>query len=120
MARSRTGPAAALAAIALSLAFAPAAHADAFDRIFKEYQSTGAIVACHFTEAELKEAKGEVPNDIEAYAPDFPNALEGALEQRAGGACQKPAQPSTSSGGTPVAPTTTPTTAAPPPAPGAT
>jgi hypothetical protein len=120
MARSRTGPAAALAALALSLALAPAAFADAFDRIFKEYQSTGSIVACHFTEAELKEAKGEVPNDIEAYAPDFPNALEGALEQRAGGACQKPGQPAAGSGGAAAPPTTTPTTTTAPPAPGAT
>ena len=117
MARSRTGLAAALAALALPLAFAPVAHADAFDRIFKEYQSTGSINPCHFSEAQLKEAKGEVPNDIEAYAPDFPNALEGALEQRAGGACQKSSSgtPAPSSGGTaaPPATTTTPTTAAP-------
>ena len=88
MARTRTGLLAALAALCLPLALAPAAHADAFDKIFKEYQSTGKITACKYTEAELKEAKGEVPNDIEAYAPDFPNALEGALEQRAGGACK--------------------------------
>src|SRR5690242_13668237 len=106
MAGSRTGLAAVLAALALPLVFTSVAHADAFDRIFKEYQSTGSINACHFSEAELKEAKGEVPNDIEAYAPDFPNALEGALEQRAGGACQKSSSGAAApaSGGTPAAP----------------
>lgn len=121
MARARTSLLAALVALTLPLAMAPAAHADAFDRIFKEYQSTGTIVACHFSEAGLKQAKGEVPNDIEAYAPDFPNALETALEQRAGGACDSAQQKQQSSGGA-VAPTTTPTTpaASTPAAPGST
>jgi len=113
MARTRTGLLAALTALCLPLAFAPAAHADSFDKIFKEYQSTGKITACKYTEAELKEAKGEVPNDIEAYAPDFPNALEGALEQRAGGAC-KGGQPAATTTPSAAAPGATPTTPAPP------
>src|SRR3954453_275044 len=106
MLRTRIGLLAALAALTL----APAAFADAFDKIFKEYQSTGKITPCKYSEAELKQAKGEVPNDIEAYAPDFPDALEGALEQRAGGACSKPAAGAPqSSGGAPAPPTATPT-----------
>src|SRR3954453_19975575 len=109
MLRTRIGLLAALAALTL----APAAFADAFDKIFQEYQSTGKITACKYTEAELKEAKGEVPNDIEAYAPDFPNALEGALEQRAGGAC-KGGQAAATTTPAAAAPTATPTTPAPP------
>lgn len=112
-----------LAALALPLAFAPAAYADAFDRIFKAYQSTGSIDACRFSEAELKEAKGEVPNDIEAYAPDFPNALEGALEQRAGGACRPSSSGAgaPSPGGTPAAPGAVPAATTPAaPTPGST
>ena len=123
MARTRTGLLAALAALCLPLALAPAAHADAFDTIFKEYQSTGKISACKYSEAQLKQAKGEVPNDIEAYAPDFPNALEAALEQRAGGGCAG-GQPATTTPAA-VTPAATPTTPAPPaatttPAPAAT
>jgi hypothetical protein len=111
MSRPRT--LAALVALTLPLALAPAAHADAFDKIFKDYQSTGTIDACKYSEAELKQAKSEVPNDIEAYAPDFPNALQGALEQRAGGACDTEQPTSTTPAATPgtVTPptTTTPT-----------
>ncbi len=92
MRRSRAPLLLATLGLLLSLALAPAALADAFDRIFKDYQSTGKINACKYSEAELKQAKGEVPNDIEAYAPDFPNALQSALEQRAGGACGKGGQ----------------------------
>jgi hypothetical protein len=114
VARTRTGLLVALLALSLPLAVAPAALADTFDRIFQDYQSTGKIDACKYTEAELKQAKGEVPNDIEAYAPDFPNALQAAIELRAGGACNTATQ-----GGTPAPPaTTTPTTTTPaPPAP---
>ena len=102
MARTRTSLLAAVAALALPLAAAPAARADAFDRIFKEYQSTGSINACHFSEADLKEAKGEVPNDIEAYAPDFPNALRGrARAARRRRAATRPRQREASGGARP-------------------
>src|SRR3954452_8174229 len=98
-----------LAALALTLALAPAAHADAFDRIFHEYQKTGKIDPCHFSRQDLEKAQGQVPNDIEAYAPDFPEALQAAAEQRAGGACaQKQAAvpaPAATPGATPPAAT---------------
>src|SRR3954453_22875665 len=103
-----------LAALALTLALAPAAHADAFDRIFHEYQKTGKIDPCHFSRQDLEKAQGQVPNDIEAYAPDFPEALQAAAEQRASGAC---AQKQTA-GEPAAAPAATPPGAA--PAPGAT
>jgi hypothetical protein len=116
MVRNRIALLAALATLGL----APAAHADAFDRIFKEYQSTATIDACKYSEAELKQAKGEVPNDIEAYAPDFPNALEGALEQRAGGACASGGSTTTTpAAGTPAPTVPTTTTATRPTTPAA-
>jgi hypothetical protein len=86
------------AAHCLPLAAAPAAHASAFDRVFTAYQKTGTIDPCAFNDATLTKAKNQVPNDIEAYAPDFPNALQAAIEARAGGACK------TGAGGTPGTP----------------
>jgi cobalamin biosynthesis Mg chelatase CobN len=123
MARTRTGLLAALAALTLPLALAPAAHADAFDRIFKEYQSTGKIDACKYSEAELKQAKDAVPNDMEAYAPEFRDILQGALEQRAGGACVTPSRPATTTttpaaaGGTATTPAAPGSTVTPSPTP---
>lgn len=98
-----------LALLSLALLTAPAAaRAGTFDRIFKEYQRTGRIDPCKYSEGDLKSAQGSVPNDVQAYAPDFPNALQAAIEQRAGGSCapgrQQPA---------PAAPATSPTTTAP-------
>jgi hypothetical protein len=124
MARSRTSLAAALAAACLTLAAAPAAQADAFDRVFKEYQSSGKIDACKHSEDELKSAGTSIPNDIDAYAPDFRNALQVALEQRAGGSCDSDGGAAAAGGGAPApgAPATTPTTstAEAPAAPGST
>lgn len=121
--RVRSIRATTLAAAALALAAAPSAHADAFDRIFHEYQQTGQITPCKYSQSELEQAQDEVPNDVEAYAPDFPAALETALEQRAAGGCDKPASPSPSAGGaTPAAPSGQPPAGSPPapPAPGVT
>ncbi len=101
-----------LAALALGLVAAPAAQADAFDRIFHEYQKTGKVDPCKHSQKDLEKAQGQVPNDIEAYAPDFPNALQAAAEQRASGACAKgqksapataPAAAGTAPAGTPPA-----------------
>ena len=85
MAGTRNRLLAACAALCLPLALAPAAFADAFDRIFKEYQSSGRITACKYSESELKDAQGQVPNDIEAYAPDFPLARASIAPSSASG-----------------------------------
>lgn len=118
MARLRTSLIGALLALSLPLAFAPAAHADAFDRVFEEYQDSGRIDACEHTEKELEQASSDIPNDIDAYAPDFRNELEASLELRAGGGCesdeQDPAQGGTAAPGDPA--TTTPAATAPAPA----
>jgi hypothetical protein len=97
---------------------APSAHADAFDKVFKEYQGSGKIDACKHSESELKSADSSIPNDIDAYAPDFRNALQAALERRAGGGCDTGAA-TTTQGGTAApgtAASTTPATTTPAPA----
>jgi hypothetical protein len=101
------------------LALAPAAQANAFKDIFGAYKKTGKVDACKWTAQQLADAKGQVPNDIEQYAPDFPNALDDAIQRRAAGGCDQqaaatttPAGPSSGSGGptatTGVPPGTTP------------
>lgn len=77
----------AAAVLALVLAVPAVAHADAFDDVFADYQRDGQISPCKHSEAELRQAKSAVPNDIEQYAPDFPDALDQALEARARGGC---------------------------------
>lgn len=78
-----------LCALPMALASAPAAHADAFTDVFKAYAKTGAIDPCKFTPAQLTQAKGQIPNDYEQYAPDFKDAIDAAAKARAAGACKK-------------------------------
>ncbi|MCW3013111.1 MAG: hypothetical protein JWO02_203 [Solirubrobacterales bacterium] len=122
MPRRRRLSLALLCALPLALAGAPAAHADAFTDVFKAYSKTGTIDPCKFTPAQLKQAKGQIPNDYAQYAPDFKDAIDAAAKARAAGACKDktsgtttspsgpaagPASGSSSSGtGTPAAGTT--------------
>ena len=104
------------------------AFADAFDDVFADYQKDGKIDACQHTEKELRDARSQIPNDIEQYAPDFPDALDAAREQRARGGCKDDATATNASqdtggaaapGSTPPA-ATTPTTPTAPATTGAT
>lgn len=117
--RRRSAP---LLAVLVALAAAPAARADAYDEIFKEYQSSGRIDPCAHSEADLEQARSQIPNDIDAYAPDFRNALQAATEVRAGGACRTPrpgaAAPEQDAGTAPAAPGATSTLPPGPPAAG--
>jgi cobalamin biosynthesis Mg chelatase CobN len=96
-----------LAVLAGALAAPAAAQADAFEDVFADYQKDAKIDPCAHSQAELRAAKGKVPNDIEQYAPDFPDALDEALEARARTSCAKP------TGGAAAAVATTPTQPAP-------
>jgi hypothetical protein len=93
------------------LALAPAAQANAFKDIFGAYKKTGRVEACTWSAAQLADAKRQVPNDIEQYAPDFPNALDDAIQRRAAGGCSKsaaaPAATAPAAGGAPPGPTAT-------------
>ena len=73
---------------ALLLAVPATAAADAFDDVFADYQKDGRINACRHSDDALRDARKDIPNDIEQYAPDFPDALDEALERRARGECQ--------------------------------
>jgi hypothetical protein len=84
--RTRVTLGACLVALVCALT-APAAYGDAYDRVFADYQKDGRIDPCRHSEGELRTAKGQIPSDIEQYAPDFPAALDDALEQRARGGC---------------------------------
>ena len=97
-----------LAAALLALAASPALAKGGFDDVFKDYSGDGRIDPCKHSAAELQKARGDIPPDIEQYAPDFPEALDQAIEARAKGRCSKQA-----------AQTTTPTTNAAPAAPAA-
>lgn len=75
------------AGLAALLVFAGAAWASPFTTLYNEYRQTGQITACKHTAAELQSAVAEVPPDISQYAPDFPAALQSALQARAVGSC---------------------------------
>ena len=100
----------AISACLVALVVAPPAFAGAaYDRVFSDYQRDGKIDACKHSEQDLRKAKDEVPNDIEQYAPDFPAALDDALEQRARGGCGADKQAdSQSTGAAPAATTANP------------
>jgi cobalamin biosynthesis Mg chelatase CobN len=98
-----------LAVLAGVLATPAAAQADAFTDVFTDYQKDGRIDACAHSQADLRAAKGRIPNDIEQYSPDFPDALDGAIEDRARSACPSPAAAAAKTTAAPA--TTTPPTA---------
>ena len=123
MSRTRIVSTALAATLMLGLLSAPGASANSFLDIYQAYATTGKIDACKFTSKQLADAKNQVPGDISQYAPDFPDALDAAAQQRASGGCNKKASSSTTgaaaatttgSAGTPAATTavtTAPTTA---------
>src|SRR3954471_16404460 len=74
--------------VALLALLAPAtASADPFDDVFADYQKDGKIDPCAHSPEELQKAKSDIPNDIDQYAPDFPAALDAAMQDRASGKC---------------------------------
>jgi hypothetical protein len=97
-----------IAVLLALLAAVPAAQANAFKDIFGAYKKTGQVDACTWSAQQLADAKRQVPNDIEQYAPDFPNALNDAIQKRAAGGCSKQAAATT-----PAATTTPPTSSGP-------
>lgn len=90
-------------ALLTSLAVAPAAHANAFKDIFGAYRKSGKVDGCAYSAKQLTDAKQQVPNDIAQYAPDFPNALDNAIQQRAAGTCAKAPGAGSPAAGSPTA-----------------
>ena len=96
-----------LGALVLGLVLAAAASANAFSQVYDSYRNSGRIDPCKFSEGVLNQAKSQVPPDIEQYAPDFPAALDAALQARARGACA-PRGSSTAAAVVPAAPPAAP------------
>lgn len=97
-----------MAAGALTLALAAPAAAS-FQDVFSDYQSDGSISPCSHSLNELKSAQGQIPNDIQQYAPDFQGAVAGAIaghscggKTAAGGATPGGADGSSASGAGPT------------------
>lgn len=93
----------AVACLAALLFAASALAASPFEQTYNAYRKHGSVPPCQFSVDTLKKAKAEVPPDIEQYAPDFPAALDAALQARASGACSPhPSAPAATA--TPAAP----------------
>jgi hypothetical protein len=76
-----------IAAVAIAALLAgPVGAAAQFERLYSEYrQSGGRIDACAHSTEELTGALGEIPADIQAYDPEFADALNRALDRRIAG-----------------------------------
>lgn len=94
-----------------------AAHANAFDDVFREFRDTGKVDGCQHTAAELERAKAQMPKGVAQSAPAFPQRLAAAAAQRAKGCPKQDAgTTSTAAAATPPATTTTAPDATQPPA----
>jgi hypothetical protein len=76
------------AAAVLALALLPAAAAaSVYTDVLHVYQATGSIPPCRFTSAQLSTALKGIDTYGQQYFADFSNAVQSALDARAGGAC---------------------------------
>jgi len=91
MRRLRTPVTLLLAGALLLPASAHAGPSEDFLAVYKSYQAAGVVNGCKFSAQKLASAKKGVPPDIDTYAPDFADALDAALRQRASGECEKAA-----------------------------
>ncbi len=73
-----TGPTVAAAAVAPNV-----------KRVLADYRNDGRIDPCRHSAKDLRDTLKAVSADTEQYAPDFPAAVEAALEARARGECDK-------------------------------
>lgn len=57
------------------------------EKVLADFAKDGVIDPCKHTSAELRLVLKNIPPDFEQYAPDYPAAVQGALEARARGEC---------------------------------
>jgi hypothetical protein len=82
-----------LALTLLMLAVLPtAAVASIYSQVLHTYQQSGSIPPCMYTGGQLATALKGVDVYGQQYFSDFTNAIQSALAQRAGGACEPGAQ----------------------------
>ena len=72
-----------LAALAAVLAIPSVAHAAGVDQIFDDYKKQGYVNPCSYAPGDLQRAQGNLPPDVQQYAPRFGEQLGG---QCSGGA----------------------------------
>jgi len=101
-------------ALAAALAPPPAASANDFQTVYREYKRSGTIKRCHFSDKQLSNAQRQTPPDVEQYAPSFLDALASAREA---GCAKKPAAAAPTQSSTPTPSSPTPVPAKTPPAP---
>jgi hypothetical protein len=103
-----------LAALCATLGLMLAAPAQgAFNSVLQELIRQGFVNPCAHSESELRQALGQIPNDLAQYAPDIKGRLQAALAAKARGQCA-------GGGGGQIAPVAPPTVTpggTPPPAP---
>lgn len=59
-------------------------------RVLNDYKNDGKIEPCRHSAKDLRDTLKAIEANTEQYAPDFPAAVEAALEARASGDCRKP------------------------------
>jgi cobalamin biosynthesis Mg chelatase CobN len=86
-----------------------------YEKMVVELVETQRLDACHYTTAELKQAKAMVPLDVQQYNAALIAAFDDAIAARAQGACNKKNSTQTTTPGTTQAPATGGGTTPPPP-----
>jgi hypothetical protein len=77
-------------AVALAAAFlllATVASANEFQRLYNDFKGDGVIDGCKYSPGDLQRGVGQIPPDIEQYAPSFADQLAAARQRQAGGRC---------------------------------
>lgn len=85
-----------------------------YEKMVVELVETQRIDACHYTTAQLKQAKAIIPLDVQQYNVALVAAFDDAIAARAQGACDKKKQQTTAPGTTVTPPATGGTTPPPP------
>src|SRR3954449_12513261 len=91
-------------ALVASLSFPGIAAAGPLQTVLADLQADGKLTPCTYSSATRESARGSIPADLDQYAPDLRNAIEGALSAKAsgGGEKQKSAGGSDAGGGGPA------------------
>ena len=119
--RLRTALAGALGMLVLASPAAAQKLPPAVQEVFRDFARDGVISPCKHTVEDLRDTRRNIPPDIDQYAPDFPDAVRGALEAHARGDCDSDGPGAETGGGAaPGTPGSTPSTGTTsmPPAPG--
>ncbi len=106
----------ALAGALMAVVAAPApAQTPAAENVLRDFVTDGRIDPCKHSSGTLRLVLRNIPPDIEQYAPDYPAAVQAALEARARGECERRENRPAAATPTPAPPAPTPAPSAPAP-----